>query len=226
MNSVSPWKMIYLAKRNPKLRPEEFPQAWREHSALGKTCTNVIDRVRSVTQCVRLLDGTPTGCSTEYDGVNLLGLRDRESADAIWSDPETLAVMRPDEPRVFDRYVREFTLVARELVLQPGVSGDAVLIGFFKLRPEISGQELEQFLRTQPSAYPGSTRSVLNLVEPDRPAGYDYDAIVEWWFTDPSALLQVTQSLEEADGFSSQFGHLIAPEHSVLVATRVNHRRG
>ena len=29
------WKMIYLARRNPALAPEQFPQAWREHSALG-----------------------------------------------------------------------------------------------------------------------------------------------------------------------------------------------
>lgn len=28
------WKMIYLARRNPALAPEQFPQAWREHSAL------------------------------------------------------------------------------------------------------------------------------------------------------------------------------------------------
>jgi hypothetical protein len=30
------WKMIYLARRNPSLAPEQFPQAWREHSALGR----------------------------------------------------------------------------------------------------------------------------------------------------------------------------------------------
>ena len=39
------WKMIYLARRNPGLKPEEFPQAWREHSALGAQCTNVKAKV-------------------------------------------------------------------------------------------------------------------------------------------------------------------------------------
>jgi hypothetical protein len=41
------WKMIYLARRNPALRPEEFAQAWREHSALGRQCRNVGQRVKA-----------------------------------------------------------------------------------------------------------------------------------------------------------------------------------
>ena len=52
------WKMIYLALRNPALAPEDFPQAWREHSALGAGCTNVRDKVKSVRQCSRDLDNT------------------------------------------------------------------------------------------------------------------------------------------------------------------------
>ena len=42
---MSQWKMIYLARRNPALMAEDFPQAWREHSALGRQCVNVADRV-------------------------------------------------------------------------------------------------------------------------------------------------------------------------------------
>ena len=45
------WKMIYLAQRNPALAPEQFPQAWREHSALGAGCTNVRGKVLSVAAC-------------------------------------------------------------------------------------------------------------------------------------------------------------------------------
>jgi len=91
------WKMIYLARRNPALAPEDFPQAWREHSALGRQCRNVGERVLSVAQCSRLLDVPLPGSSADYDGVNLLVLRDRDAATMIWSDPETLAVMRPDD---------------------------------------------------------------------------------------------------------------------------------
>ena len=80
----STWKMIYLARRNPQLAAADFAQAWREHSALGRQCVNVQERVRGVTQCVRIFDGTwPEDASMDYDGVNLLLLRDRSSADAI-----------------------------------------------------------------------------------------------------------------------------------------------
>ena len=131
MNDDGSWKMIYLARRNPRLAPEEFPQAWREHSALGRQCRNVQERVLGVTQCVRLLaTDLPPDASTAYDGVNLLRLRDRESADAIWTDPETLAIMRPDELRVFDRHVRDCALVAQEQVLVDGPAGAAVLLAF------------------------------------------------------------------------------------------------
>ena len=44
------WKMIYLARRNPALTAEQFPQAWREHSALGAGCTNVREKVLSVAE--------------------------------------------------------------------------------------------------------------------------------------------------------------------------------
>ncbi|MBP6105040.1 MAG: EthD domain-containing protein [Steroidobacteraceae bacterium] len=113
------WKMIYLARRNPALAPEQFPHAWREHSALGAGCASVRDRILSVAQCSRILEGaTPPGTAADFDGVNLLSLRDLQAASDIWNDPETLAVMRPDEPRVFSTYVREFTLVCEERVLR------------------------------------------------------------------------------------------------------------
>lgn len=50
------WKMIYLARRNPAQAPAAFPQAWREHAALGRQCRNVQDKVLGVALCSRLLD--------------------------------------------------------------------------------------------------------------------------------------------------------------------------
>ena len=136
---MSQWKMIYLARRNPALAAEDFPQAWREHSALGRQCVNVADRVKSVAQCSRVLEhpDLPPGASADYDGVNLLALRDRQSADDIWSDAETLRIMRPDEPRVFADYVRNFSLLCRQQVLRGSLCADVLpqhqqvmLIGF------------------------------------------------------------------------------------------------
>lgn len=221
----SRWKMIYLARRNPALAPEDFPQAWREHSALGRQCKNVQDRVRSVTQCVRLLHDSPAGASTGYDGVNLLGLRDRDSADAIWTDAETLAIMRPDEPRVFDRYVRDFTLVAQEQVVREGPLGEAVLVGFLKRRAGVEPGDFQRALGLEPMPWPEAKRTVLNLVEPQRPAGYDFDAILEWWFDDAPTLLKALDGRPLASALPVLHQTVCDNTASVVVATRVSHRR-
>ena len=73
------WKMIYLARRNPSLAPEDFAQAWREHSALGRQCKNVGQRVKAVAQCARQLRADAQALSADYDGVNLMVLAERRS---------------------------------------------------------------------------------------------------------------------------------------------------
>ncbi|MGA1694825.1 MAG: EthD domain-containing protein [Burkholderiaceae bacterium] len=183
-------KMIYLAKRNPALAPEDFPQAWREHSALGAKCTNVRDKVVSVRQCSRVLAHPPLqGFSTEYDGVNLLTVKSLAAAHDIWSDPETLAVMRPDEPRVFSTYVRDFTLVCEETSVDEGAGairanplGKCVVVGF-----------LQGFGASASLSFPQARAVVRNRVCEAPPPGYAYDVILEAWFDDP---VQATQALQ------------------------------
>lgn len=217
--------MIYLARRNPRLAAEDFVQAWREHSALGRQCRNVQDRVIGVTQCARLLDRVPEGASTDYDGVNLLRLRDRQSADDIWNDPETLAIMRPDEPRVFDRYVRDFTLVAREQVLEDRPPGNALVVAFLRRLDRVSPEDFERALRQAGAPWRTVRRVVLNLVEPQRPPGYDFDAIVEWWFDDDDALRKVLDGRELVHAIPVLVHTVCEPGASVFMATRVTHRR-
>lgn len=220
------WKMIYLARRNPALAPQDFAEAWRGHSSLGRQCRNVQDKVLGVTQCSRLLQQLPAGCNAEFDGVNLLRLRDRAAADDIWNDPETLAIMRPDEPRVFDRYVRDFTLVAAERVLRGKPAGQAVLVAFLR-RP--SGQPVLDFCQALEApiaaAWPLARCVVLNSVEPARPPGYDFDAIVEWWFDDADALLLSLQQQPLQQFRAHTLDQLCANSASVFVSTGVTHRR-
>lgn len=226
------WKMIYLARRNPALAPEDFPQAWREHSALGRRCRNVGERVRSVAQCARVLDARLLpDAAQDYDGVNLMVLRDRASADAIWNDPETLAIMRPDEPRVFSGYVRDFTLVCREETVRDGPRADICVAGFLRCKPGLSRERLPlaladglgRALASGPLAAAG--RIVCNPVVETPPRGYEFGAVCEWWF----------DSLEDVErGFGphalrSQLPAALAKvfdlEASVFMLTRVTHRR-
>ena len=228
----STWKMIYLARRNPQLAAADFAQAWREHSALGRQCVNVQERVRGVTQCVRIFDGTwPEDASVDYDGVNLLLLRDRSSADAIWTDKETLAIMRPDEPRVFDRYVREFTLVAREHVLlqhaPQGGAGNAVLVAFVRRAPTTGPDEFQSTL-SQALLAPTwhNVRCVtVNWVEPERPAGYDFDAIVEWWFADADTMATQLAGYALHSQLPPAWGQACDRSATVWMPTQVSHRR-
>jgi len=219
------WKMIYLARRNPALAPEDFPQAWREHSALGRQCRNVQDKVTGVRQCSRVLDrpGVPSGASTDYDGVNLLSLRDRQAADDIWNDEETLRIMRPDEPRVFSTYVRDFTLVAQEQVLRAGEETGVCLALFLRAAPD-------QVLSAEDFGAPASVwqearRLVWNTVSGNCPPGYEYDVILEVWYDSADA---VARAFGDSPVWAQLPGSLskeIDAVRSVCMLTHVTHRR-
>lgn len=228
------WKMIYLARRNPALAPEDFPQAWREHSALGAGCTNVRDKVKSVRQCSRDLENTPrlAGASADYDGVNLLVLRDRQAADDIWGDEETLRIMRPDEPRVFSTYVRHFTLVAEETVLQGGEPTDCVVAAFLGLREGAGPADLDRALAAADAAewladpaFGAAVRLVLNRVDGTPPPGYDYALILEAWYPSPASAVRAFDATALPARLPRALADCIDPARSVTLLTRVTHRR-
>ena len=220
------WKMIYLARRNPALAPEDFPQAWREHSALGRQCRNVQDKVRAVRQCSRVLErpGVPVGASVDYDGVNLLSLRDRQAADDIWNDEETLRIMRPDEPRVFSTYVRDFTLVAQEQVLRDGEETGVCLTLFLRAAP---GERLQarDFARVSATPWVTATRLVWNTVEGEQPPGYEYDAIVEAWYESVDAVAAAFAGPPVWHWLPSAMVETVNTAGSVCMLTRITHRR-
>ena len=68
-------------------------------------------------------------------------------------------------------------------------------------------------------------RLVLNLVQADRPAGYDYDAIVEWWFDDTDQLLERLGPVEIQIQLQAAFDSICDLKSSVFMATQVTHRR-
>lgn len=226
-------KMIYLAQRNPALRPEQFAQAWREHSALGAQCSNVRERVLGVMQCSRVLDGASLeGASTEHDGVNLLRLRDQASAAAIWSDPETLATMRPDEPRVFACYVRDVALVCREHAVRDAPPAQVCLVAFLRRRAR---SDAASFGRAWADANPAAwlaggpfarcVRVIDNeVIEPPPPA-VDFDRVCEWWYADVGAARAAFGSNHLRDALPRALSRLVDPQRCVFVLTQVTHRR-
>lgn len=226
------WKMIYLARRNPALAAAEFPQAWREHSALGARCTNVRDKVLSVAQCSRILEPPPLpGAADDYDGVNLMTLRDLQAATDIWNDPETLAIMRPDEPRVFAAYVRDFTLVCEESALRDAPRSTTCLVGFLRRRagmtPEAWGRRMagEAAVTLTGGAFAVACRIVHNRVCLPPPPGYEYDSIVEWWFDSPAAARAACGGADLRALLTGPVARAADLQRSVFMFTRVTHSR-
>lgn len=223
--------MIYLARRNPALAAEAFPQAWREHSALGRQCRNVQDKVLGVVQCSRALDITLPSASNDYDGVNLLCLRDLAAASDIWNDAETLAVMRPDEPRVFSTYVRNFTLTCSEHVVRDAPRTDWALFGFLHRRRGIDKAVFreawldERSRWTDAPALREAPRVVHNLVVQEPPQGYEYDGVAEWWFVSPAKLQAAFAATGIVAGLPTAHTEIVDWQRSVLIATRVTHHR-
>lgn len=220
------WKMIYLARRNPALAPEDFPRAWREHSTLGRQCGNVRDKVLAVTQCSRVLDRPDAlpGASVDYDGVNLLTLRDRQAADDIWNDPETLAIMRPDEPRVFSTYVRDFALTARETVVVDGPRSDVCVALFLRHRNAdvLGGAGLANDACTP---WASAQRLVWNRVEGVRPVGYEFDLIIEAWYASVAQVAAVFARRSIWEALPERLRERVDIDRSVCMLTHITHRR-
>lgn len=230
------WKMIYLARRNPALAAQDFAQAWREHSALGRQCRNVQDKVLGVTQCVRLREtaenGGLCGASADYDGVNLLQLRDLDVATDLWNDPETLAIMRPDEPRVFSTYVRNFTLVCRERVLRDGQRGTVAVFAFVRRNASVTRADFNAVWDDGPlapwlasPALQGALRVVHNTVVQTPPEGYDYDGIAEWWFASADAARAAFAGHDIRAQLPSAYAAVGDLASAVFMFTHVTHSR-
>jgi hypothetical protein len=223
--------MIYLARRNPALAPEQFPQAWREHSSLGAGCTNVRDKIVSVAQCSRILEGAALpGAADGYDGVNLLVLRDLQAASDIWNDAETLAIMRPDEPRVFSTYVRDFTLVCEEQPLRDVPRGTTCLVGFLRRSVAVATVDWQQGMALAAASltsgvFAAARRVVHNAVHLPPPPGYEYDSIVEWWFDSPDAVRTAFGGRDVRESLAGSVASVADLAGSVFLFTRVTHSR-
>ncbi len=49
-------KVIYLARRNPALAVDQFPDRWRQHAILGGTLPTLRGSFTQVAQCANMYD--------------------------------------------------------------------------------------------------------------------------------------------------------------------------
>ena len=164
------WKMIYLAKRNPALAAGDAAPVWPAHTAPGaQHCT----RVRSD----GAEDGGLHGASADYDGVQLLPLRDLEAAASIQNSAEAL--------------------VCGEQVLLDAPPSAVVVFGFLRRNATVSKSAFDAAWIDGPKeawlsspTLKTAVRVVHNHVVQTPPEGgesTEFDGVAEWWFDSAAA---------------------------------------
>jgi len=130
--TAKPGKLIYLARRNPRLTREQFMGRWRQHCALAMS----LPRWEAIEHCA-YCDVLPPirgleFASWKYDGIGVIRFRDGSPAS-----PEDLARLKADEMETFSAHVDSFSLLVEENVVKAG-SGTVKATAFFRRASPIS----------------------------------------------------------------------------------------
>ncbi len=182
-------KRIYLTRRNPAIKAEDFPREWRRHAALAASFSNVNRRYLQVAQCTKIGD-VPGALSNDFAGVALLWMESLEVALEVNEDRDIIERLRPDEVRVFGTEVVNCSMFAQERIVSEGKTTSVVLIEFLTRKKETASQEFAQRWQGDHAARVTSTdafkrhgrRYAQNLVVRAPPVGYEFDGISEIWF--------------------------------------------
>jgi hypothetical protein len=201
-------KLIYLARRNPALTAEQFPQAWRAHSQFAASFGQAFRQYfKESNQCAKVQGGNlPGSFANAYDGATLLTMVSREGLLTARYQPGTVEALRKDEERVFAAHVDDWTMGAEEHLLKSGPKGEAVILSFLYPTAEnfaLASRQQAEWLAALPSVAT-ATRVAWNEVV-DRSKAYGFGAVLEVWFASSddastAALdLELVHSLEQAD---------------------------
>lgn len=221
-------KVIYLAKRNPRIARDDFGARWKQHSLLGGSLTGLRPNFRQVAQCLNVHDRSAVpAASLEYDGVNLLTMVTPESVSAIWQLDEVHDHILSDELETFDRYVRHFALEARGYETSPGPMQGFCLIHFLKRDRRLDMDGFIDGLRAATAglaAAVGLGRTVVNRVV-DRQPGYNFDAVSEVWLADEEAAKNLLASEAWTQGYLGERGRIADHSRTLTMWTRINYAR-
>jgi hypothetical protein len=140
--------------------------------------------------------------------------------------------MRPDEPRVFSTYVRNFTLVCGERPLRDVPRSATGLFGFLRRHEGVDAAAWRKRMAdpaTESSilggAFAAAGRVVHDAVHVPPPQGYEYDSILEWWFESPDAARAALGGRDVRHALRGVMGAFTDLERSVFMFTRVTHSR-
>jgi hypothetical protein len=138
-----PFKLIYLARRNPSLTPAEFPEAWKSHSRLASQyATTLGTHYNRVIQCLKAFQAeVPNPFVNNIDGVAMLTMKSWQDLEATRGNAHVNSVLRDDEPRVFADYVDKSMLAVDETVRMDRGVGKCALLSFLPVNPKSNQSE-------------------------------------------------------------------------------------
>lgn len=184
------YRRYYLAQRSAKVAREDFSREWAVHAGVSNSLPAQKGRFLRSRQCTRAWEVPSTdGLSEKYDAVAQLWCPTLDAARGLPVDPEAWQLLRNDELRIFTSTVS--LMVGEEYVFLDGAVEGACLLLFAKYQTPLAPAEFKtsweeragELIRAQ--ALSGSLQrlAITSLFAP-RPAGFEFDGVVELWFGD------------------------------------------
>jgi EthD domain-containing protein len=107
-------KLICFIRRNAALTPEQFHRHWRDvHAELLRNTPSVARHLLRYEQNPRALEDYARG-EPDCDGVAIAWYRDRPAMEALFSEPEYLEKIAPDERYLSDAARTQWVLCDEE----------------------------------------------------------------------------------------------------------------
>jgi hypothetical protein len=221
------FKLIYLARRNPAIAPEDFPEAWRSHSRLASSLgANFGQHFIRVRQCVKALgEDLPAAYDNPHDGSALLTMKSLDALKAARTHPDALSTMRNDELRVFAEYAANFTMSAEETGGFGDADGLAALLRFVwraEAAPQADFEQAWSRLADRVAAADAGARGLmLNRVVESPGPRYAFAGISELWFEDVETARRAAWNEALQDAFA-EVDALSDPARNVALLARLN----
>jgi uncharacterized protein (TIGR02118 family) len=230
------FKLIYLAKRNPSIKAEDWPRTWRSHAVFASQFGSVGVKFSRVLYCSRILETNdegipsgPPGASLEYDGAAFVSSPNVDGVRGV-TDPEVRAKIDQDELRVFSTYVNEFAFRCKEVLVHGGEPGKAAVVRFLARKPGSSSKQFQAHWSDRHAALAKRafdsgvmTRYVHNRLIEEPPPGYPFDGIVELWFENAEDAKQSFSEGARAP-LAQDLPGFCDMDRSVTLLTYVTHR--
>jgi EthD domain len=229
-----PFKLIYLARRNPKIAQEDFSEAWISHSRLASTLINTIGtHFARVRQCIKVYDAkAPLEYGNHHDGAGVMTMKSWDDLMAARYHTDTVTTMRDDEARVFADYAENYTMAAEETSYLDKREGFAALLHFIGRRDDVdpqtfqnywTGEHIERILGLDIVKRSGcvfALNRVINTPGPD----YNFAGISELWF-DGTAQAEAAAWDDNHRAAMRGLDVVSDPARTVSLITRINFQK-